>query len=113
MGRQQGQQQRDSVVAAIERVLQSERDGVEKLRRTENDAQRLLSTAREQAAAIVRRADTCISKLHAAYLQSVQQKIQTLAVSETLQSGMADASHDRTALADAARRLAAKLAGGA
>lgn len=113
MRRQQDQQERDPVVAAIERVLQSERDGVEKLRQTEKDAERLLTEAREQAAAIVRRADTCISKLHAAYLQSVQQKIQALAESETLQSGMADASHDRTALAAAARRVAAKLTGGA
>lgn len=113
MGRQQGQQERDPVVAAMERVLKVERDGVEALRRTETDAQRRVSAAREQAAAILRRADTCISKLHMAYLQSIQQKIQALAESEALRSGGADDFSDRAALVAAARRVAAKLTGGA
>ena len=48
----QTQQHSDPVVAAIERVLKTERDGVEALRRSEEHARDLLAQARAQAAAI-------------------------------------------------------------
>ncbi len=78
MARQTDEQHNDPVVAAIERVLKTERDGVETLRRSEEEARDLLAQARAQAAAIARRADHCIAKLHSAYLGKIQQGIQAL-----------------------------------
>lgn len=112
MAAQSEHQHNDPVVAAIERVLRTEREGVETLRRSEEEAQRLLTQARAQAAAITRRADHCISKLHTAYLQKIQRDIEKLAASRS-SSGAADNPYDATVLEDAARRVAAKLTGGA
>ena len=75
MAGQAEQQHSDPVVAAIERVLKTERDGVEALRRSEEQARNLLAQAHAQAAALARRAETCIAKLHAAYLGKIQQEI--------------------------------------
>jgi phage shock protein A len=66
MAGQHEQQHSDPVVAAIERVLKTERDGVKTLRRSEEEAQRLLTQARAQAVAVARRADRCIARLHTA-----------------------------------------------
>jgi hypothetical protein len=113
MAGQHEQQHNDPVVAAIERVLKTEREGVETLRRSEEDAQRLLTQARVQAAAVARRADRCIARLHTAYLQKVEHDIQKLTASHASSGAAADTSYDAAALAAAARRVAAKLTGGA
>ena len=82
MVRQQEQQFSDPVVAAIERVLKTERDGVEVLRQKPRPRpSRLLTRARAQAAAIAGRADSCISKLHTAYLQKIDQDMRKIAAS--------------------------------
>ena len=112
MGRQQDQQQPDAVVAAIERVLKVERDGVQQLQQSEDHARRLLSDAWARSAAIARRADDRISRLHTAYLQKIQQDILELAESSASTGEPADHSYDRATLAAAARRVAAKLTGG-
>jgi regulator of protease activity HflC (stomatin/prohibitin superfamily) len=109
MARQQDQHESDPVVAAIERVLKAERDGVEKLRSSENHAQRLIADARAQAAAIGRRADACITRLHAAYLQKIQRDIERM---DAGHPPSADGHFDHATLEAAARRVAAKLTGG-
>ncbi len=111
MGGQQGQQQSDPAVAAIERVLRVERDGAQQLQHSQEHARNLLSEARAEAAAIAKRADACISKLHNAYLQKVQRDIERLAQSNLL-SGEHAGAYDRVMLIQAARRVAAKLTGG-
>jgi vacuolar-type H+-ATPase subunit H len=111
MAGQHEQQHSDPVVAAIERVLKTERDGVEMLRRSEDEARRLLTQARTQAAAVARRADRCSSRLHTAYLQKIERDIQTLAASHAAPGAGTDKAYDTKALTQAARRAAAKLTG--
>ncbi len=113
MARQPDQQQSDPVNAAIERVLKVERDGVQQLRRGEERAQHLLSAARAQAAAIAGRADACISRLHNAYLQKLQGDIERLQQAQLSPGEPAGVAYGRETLAQAARRIAAKLTGGA
>lgn len=110
MARQSERQHNDPVVAAIERVLKVERDGIKTLRESEERARRLLADARAQAAAIAQRTDVCIAKLHAAYLDNVEREIAALAPAAEGADG--NSGYDRTALAAAARRLAARLTGG-
>jgi vacuolar-type H+-ATPase subunit H len=107
---QQGQQESDPAVAAIERVLKVERDGVQQLQISQEHAQHLLTQARAGAAAIAKRADACISQLHNGYLQKVQRNIEGLARSNLSSAHAADA-YDRVTLVQAARRVAAKLTG--
>ena len=76
MARQSYRQDNDPVVAAIERVLKIERDGVAALRHGQDEAHRMLAQARGRAAHIGQRVDACISRLHAAYLQKVERDIQ-------------------------------------
>ncbi len=103
----------DPVVAAIERVLKTERDGVDMLRKSTADAERLRSETRAQAAALARRAEHCISKLHTAYLQKIEGEIGPLAQVQSANAADADTPYDTAALSAAARRVAAKLTGGA
>jgi vacuolar-type H+-ATPase subunit H len=110
MAPQSERQHNDPVVAAIERVLKVERDGIKTLRESEERARRLLADARAQAAAIAQRTDACIAKLHAAYLDKVEREITALAPAAEATDG--NSGYDRRALADAARRLAARLTGG-
>lgn len=112
MPRQQ-EQHSDPVVAAIERVLKTERDGVEILRQSHEAAGQLLAQARAQAAGIAQRADDCIAKLHTAYLQKLEREIGTLAASHASPAAGDDKVTDAAALVAAARRVAAKLTGGA
>ncbi len=51
MPRQADPQRSDDTVAAIERVLRAEREGVEALRQSQDRAQHMLAEARAQAAA--------------------------------------------------------------
>lgn len=100
--------QQDLAVAAIERVLKTERDGIEALRQNMERAERQLSEARAMAAALGRRADVRISKLHTAYLQKVDRDILALTQAQT---GTADEPYDNAALEAAVTRLAARLTG--
>jgi hypothetical protein len=103
------ERQRHSDTAAIERVLKAERDGVAALRQSAQQAEQLLSQARAQAGDIARRTDSLISKLHAAYLQKIQNDLQQFATGEPLQPNQ---PYDADALAKTARRVAARLTGG-
>ena len=98
----------DPVVLAIERVLQAERAGEARLRDCRAQAEALVASAREQAAAVTRRSDARISKLHAAYLSKISAEIANL---PTPQAATCETVDDAD-LARAARRLAAKLTGG-
>ncbi len=109
MARQDSQHDGDPVVAAINRVLRTERDGIEALRRTEEDARGRQSEARAQATAIARRADSCITRLHAAYMQKIEREVETLKAANS--PAAPEQSHDRAVLAEAARRVAARLTG--
>jgi hypothetical protein len=98
----------DETVAAIERVLKAEREGVEALRRSEEQAQHMLAEARARAARIARRADHCISRLHTAYLQKIEREIQALNAARPTQTD-GDPAYGRDALKAAAQRIAARL----
>ena len=111
MERQQEKQQSDAMIAAIERVLKIERDGVEQLQLSQERARQLLSQARDQAIAIERRTDARISKLHNSYLQKVQREIERLAQSSLRSGGLGGSGHDQLTLTQAVRRVAAKLTG--
>ncbi len=112
MAGQQDHEQGDPATAAIEHVLKVERDGVQQLRRGQEHAQHLLAQARAQAAAIARRADAYISRLHNSYLQKVQRNIERLAQSN-LSSERADHAYDTVTIVQTAHRVAAKLTGAA
>lgn len=109
MARQREQQPGDPAVAAIERLLEAERDGVQKLQRCESDARQLLGQAREQAAAIARRADARISRLHMAYLQKIEREVREIREAGLPPDKSTDKLCEEAALVAAARRLAAKL----
>ena len=111
MGREQ-EQQSDPVIAAIERVLRAERDGVVALRESEDRATRLSTEARTQAASIAARADARISRLHTAYLRKIEADIGTLTAANAIADSDAERGPDPDLLAEATRRFAAKLTGG-
>jgi vacuolar-type H+-ATPase subunit H len=113
MASQPEMQHNDPVVAAIERVLKTERDGVEALKRSREEAGRLLTQARAEAAALTRRADLCISRLHANYLQKIEREIEQRAATDAGNGSASGDGFEKTVLAAAARRAAAKLTGGA
>jgi len=106
-GRQQ-EPDSDPVVLAIERVLQAERAGEARLRDCRVQAEALVASAREQAAAVTRRSDARISKLHAAYLSKISTEIANLPTPQAATCEIVDDAD----LAKAARRLVAKLTGG-
>ncbi len=110
MPRQQDPPHSDDTVAAIERVLKAEREGVETLRQSEDHAQHMLAGARAQAAAIARRADNCISRLHTAYLQRIEHEVEALNAARPTQID-SDPAYGREALQAAAERIAARLTG--
>lgn len=109
---QPDEQQGDPVVAAIERVLRTEREGVATLRKSEEAAQRQVADARAQAIALSRRADRCIARLHANYLQKIDREIAALKAAAQASGAGAAKRYDRATLETAARRVAAKLTGG-
>jgi vacuolar-type H+-ATPase subunit H len=109
MARQPDDHHSDPVVAAIERVLKSEREGVEALKRSKDEAGRLLTQARTEAAALTDRAERCISRLHTDYLKKIEREIERLAAAETDNDAAADTGFDDATRA--ARRVAAKLTG--
>lgn len=110
MVQQSDQAHSDPVVVAIERVLKVERDGIKVLRDSEEEARRLLAAARAEAAKAAQRADACIARLHAVYLQKLERDITELVAAQP--SGAEhEHGYDRGALETAARRLAARLTG--
>jgi hypothetical protein len=109
MANQMDAQHSDPVVAAIERVLKTEHEGVETLKKSADDGERLLSETRAQAAALARRAGACIAKLHPAYLQKIERDIRTLRQAHAASGAQAGKPYDAEVLAAAAQRLAAKL----
>lgn len=114
MARQADEHHNDPVVTAIERVLKSERDGVETLRQRAEQARQILADARSKAGAITHRAENCATKLHAGYLEKIQTEIQRLTENGAAEAGNAEtaAGHDDAALIQAVRRVAATLTGG-
>lgn len=110
MPRQPDPSHSDDTVAAIERVLRAERDGVEALRQAEDRAQKAVADARAQAASIARRGDTCISRLHTAYLQKIEREVAALNAARPAQKD-GDPAYERDALQAAAERIAARLTG--
>ena len=113
MARQQDQDRSDPTAAAIDRVLKVERDAARQLQHSREQAQQLLSQARDRAAAIAKRTDARISALHTAYLQKIQRNIESLVRSNLSSGGRPEKTDDRERLVEAARRIAAKLTGGA
>jgi len=113
MPQQQQQEDDDPVVAAIERVLKVERDGAEQLRRSQEHAVQLLDQARAQAAIIAAAADTRISRLYANYLQKIERDVAKLAEASRSPGGQLESAFQEVTLAQAVRRVAAKLTGGA
>jgi hypothetical protein len=94
---QTDEQQSDPVVAAIERVLKAERDGVVNLHKSAADAERMLTETRAQAAALAQRVDRCISKLHTTYRQKIDREIRALdAVSRCATGGDRAGGSDRS-----------------
>lgn len=102
------QPQSDPVVAAIERVLKTERDGADALQHSKERGEQILSQARAQTAAIAQQADARIARLYRDYLQKVQREIDKLTQSAR-SFDEHDAAHDRAMLASAVRRVAARL----
>ena len=111
-GEQRDARRDDPAVVAIERVLKIEREGAELLRRSADEAQRLLTDTRARAAALARRVDARISKLHTAYHEKIQHDIDALKQVHAAREPQAEAPYNATELAAAAQRLAAKLTGG-
>jgi vacuolar-type H+-ATPase subunit H len=111
MGRKEKDQQSDTTTSAIEHILKLERDSREQLRLSQERARQILSQAQDQAAAIEKRAGVRITQLHNLYLQKVQREVDLLAESSSGESP--GGRYDHIALTEAARRLAAKLTGGA
>jgi len=99
----------DPVVVAIERVLEAERAAETRLQDCRQQADALVTAARERAAAIIRRADARITNLHTAYLNKVSTEIAQL--SDPPASGGEVGVRDDAELAAAVQRLAAKLTG--
>ncbi|HVZ52412.1 MAG TPA: hypothetical protein VG986_10625 [Pseudolabrys sp.] len=110
MPRQSDPSERYDSVAAIERVLQTERAGVAALRESEERAQHLRADARARAAGLAARADRCISRLHSAYLQKIEREVKAIAQAHP-GTGDSAPAYDRDALEAAARRIAARLTG--
>ncbi len=109
--RPQDDQHGESGNVAIERVLKTEHDGVAALASSASEARRLLEESRVLAGDIARRADARISKLHAAYLQKVDQDLQRLADENPAASDNTNNVYQPEALAEAVRRVAIKLTG--
>jgi hypothetical protein len=102
------QQTRDPTVLAMEAVLEAERAGEIRVEACRRQADAAVAAAREQAAAIARRADMRLSRVHARYLGRLDAQAATL-TSASAANDVADTRLDDAALVAVARRLAAKL----
>jgi len=113
MAQETEQDESDPVVAAIERVLSVESNGVRQLRESQEQGNRLIGQARAEADAIGKRADACISRLQRNYLQKVQRDIESLAQANAPSASHADDTYSQAMLMQAVRRVAAQMTGGA
>ena len=109
MDRQNEREESDLATANMEYVLKAERSGLQLLQESKERAGQLLSQARAQAGAIAQRADARIARLHNSYLQKVERDIASLAESNPASAQHAVESYAHATLAEAARRVAAKL----
>ena len=109
----QGPEDLEPVVVAMERVLEAERRLETMLQSCRQQANAVVAAARERAAAISRRTDARITKLHTAYLAKVRSDIASLANPAQAESQILEGFADDAELSGAARRLAAKLTGDA
>jgi vacuolar-type H+-ATPase subunit H len=109
----QGPEHLEPVVVAMERVLQAERRLETMLQSCRQQANAVVAAARERAAAIGRRTDARIGRLHTAYFAKVRSDIASLANPVEAESEVLEGFVDDAELSCAARRLAAKLTGDA
>ena len=98
----------DPAVAAIERVLEAERAGNMRLESCAERAKQTVADARAEAAAITRRADERLARVHDHYLKRIGHKVETLKTASDTGAAAQGPVSDAV-LAEAARRLAAKL----
>jgi vacuolar-type H+-ATPase subunit H len=108
----QRQIEQDPMAAAIERVLEAERSAEVTLQNCRLKAEAMVSDAREQAAAIARRADNRISQFHTAYFSKISTEVAKLADAPISTGEVVGGAIDDARLVEAAQRLAAKLTGG-
>ena len=98
----------DPASDAMARVLAAERAAEAELQACRERAEVLAAETRERAAAIARRADARIQALHARYLTKIDAEV----AAQRAEDGDGDpGAVDDAALAEAVRRLAAKLSG--
>jgi hypothetical protein len=112
MAEQRSDEPGDPVILAIERVLGAEQAAKANLQESRQQAEGLIAAARAHAAAIARRAEARIARLHTAYLQKIDADIAKLQAPEPSAGETADILHRESALLQAANRLAAMLTGG-
>lgn len=108
MAQNRTEQHHDPTVLAMERVLEAERSADASLRACREQAETLISEARERAAIISRRTDIRISKLHGAYLNKINTEASKLLAPEST-SDAESAGLDNITLVKAAQRLATVL----
>jgi vacuolar-type H+-ATPase subunit H len=99
---------RDPAVLAMEHVLEAERAAEIRLEACQRQADAAVAAARERAAAIARRADTRLSRVHGRYLERIDVEASKLKSARAADAA-ADTGIDEAALAAVTRRLAAKL----
>ena len=107
----QGIEPFDPVVVAMERVLEAERRLETMLQSSRQQADAVVTAARERGAAVGRRTDARITNLHTAYLSKVRADIASLSNPAGAESQLLEGFIDDAELRGAARRLAAKLTG--
>jgi vacuolar-type H+-ATPase subunit H len=101
----------DPVVAAMERVLEAEREAERKLAECRQKADAIIAAARERGAEITQRANARLSKTHAAYIEKIGSEIGRLRQG-AVTADAAAARHDGSFLIGAVRRLAANMTSG-
>ena len=109
MDRQNEREEDDQSIADMEYVLKAEQDSVQLLQESNERAARILSEARAEAAAIAQHADARIARLHSSYLNKVERDIVRLAEANASIARLPRESYAPAMLAQAARRVAAKL----
>lgn len=98
----------DPVVAAMEKVLEAEREAERKLAECREKADAIIAAARERGAEIAHRANARLSKIHAAYMEKIESEIGRLRRTAVAADAAAP-RHDGSLLIGAVQRLAAKM----
>jgi hypothetical protein len=112
MAEQGSERLRDPVVLAMERVLAAEQAAEARLQDSRQQADARVAAARARGAAIGRRAEARIARLHTAYLQKIDGEIARLKNQQASASETSAPPNVESGLLQAAERLAAKLTGG-